>query len=93
MRSNPQATSLAVFLFLSPAPAAEFGDRRRVLAALDETVAALGPAGTQTALREWAWAYGDHPEAAAERMTACLAAVAQIPGLPTVPAQRTEAHR
>ncbi|WP_438297773.1 hypothetical protein [Streptomyces sp. HUAS TT7] len=95
MRSTSRvASTLATFLFVSQAPAAEFAtDPARTRALIHETSERLGPDAAARATAEWATEYGRHPETAADHMRACLDAVKLANVEVPVPAARTAVTR
>ncbi|MGO4753461.1 hypothetical protein AB4212_33465, partial [Streptomyces sp. 2MCAF27] len=73
--SQQQAAAMAAVLFVSQVPLAELDEVTEVIS---QTTSKLGPDAVALALRETAYAYGDHPETAAPRIAACYSAVEGI---------------
>ncbi|MDF4254688.1 hypothetical protein [Streptomyces sp. WMMB303] len=85
-------TTLATFLFSSPTPTPDFPrDPERLGEMIREAEARLGTA--DAALSSLAYAYGDHPETAAERMATCLRAVKVVRPQVHLPQQKSAVAR
>ncbi|MFM9625071.1 hypothetical protein ACKI14_45025 [Streptomyces turgidiscabies] len=95
MRTTSKVTvTLAHFLFVSQAPAAEFVKApERALELIHTTSNQLGPDAAHKAAAEVAFEYGRHPETAAAHMRVCLRAVASSPITISAPLQRTAVTR
>ncbi|MEU9796923.1 hypothetical protein AB0E27_41370 [Streptomyces sparsogenes] len=76
--SQQQAAAMAAVLFVSQVPLGPLAEPGEVTEVISQTTSKLGPDAAALALRETAYAYGDHPETAAPRIAACYSAVEGI---------------